>query len=407
MSLRDRVLGIGYERAKSLIGGDDRAARRRVAAARGVAPEILYYLAGDAEPEVRREVAKNRATPPHADLLLARDPDESVRAEVAVKIARIVPGISEDARDRAGALILETVETLARDTLIRIRRILAEELKHTDFVPVHVAERLARDDSAEVAAPVLEFSPLLSEDFLVEIIAGGAVGGALAAIARRANLGPRASDAIVARNDTAAITDLLRNQSAQIREETLDALVERAESLPEWHEGLVRRPLLSPRAMRRLSEFVADSLIEVLARREDLDAATAETLREAVRRRLDGAANATFADDATLVDRAKSMAENGALDGESVMRALNAGERPFVIAALAVMSGMQLPAVQKIVSLKSAKGLIALAWKAGLDPEYAIQLQLRLARIAPSAVIGTPMSVADMRWQLDYFAASA
>ena len=406
MSLRDRMLGIGYERAKSLIGTDDGASRRRVAAAKGVAPEILYYLAGDAEPKVRREVARNRATPPHADLLLARDPDESVRAELAHKIARIAPGISEAARDRAGAVILETVEILARDAMGRVRRILAEELKHAEGLPRHVAERLARDDEIEVAAPMLEFSPLLSEDFLVEVIAGGAVGGALAAIARRANLGARASDAIVARNDTSAITQLLRNQSAQIREETLDALVERAETLLEWHEGLVRRPALSPRAMRRLSEFVADTFIEMLARREDLDSTTAETLRDAVRRRLDGE-KAGFGDDATLIARAKAMASSGTLDGETVMRALGAGERPFVMAALSVMTGMQLPAVQKIVSLKSAKGLIALAWKAGLDPEYAVQLQLRLARIAPSAVIGTPMSVADMRWQLDYFAASA
>jgi uncharacterized protein (DUF2336 family) len=406
MSLRDRILGIGYERAKSLVGGEDGVARRRVAAAKGVAPEILYYLASDAEPEVRRAVAKNRATPPHADLLLARDPDESVRAEIAQKIARIAPGISDAARDRAGTLILETVEVLARDAMVRVRRILAEELKHTEGLPRHVAEQLARDGEVEVAAPMLEFSPLLSEDFLVEVISGGAVGGALAAIARRANLGARASDAIVARNDTDAIAQLLRNQSAQIREETLDALVERAETLPEWHEGLVHRPTLSPRAMRRLSEFVADGLIEVLAQRKDLDRATAETLRESVHRRLKDAVGG-FADDATLIGRAKDMAKAGTLDSKVVMQALNAGERPFVIAALAVMSGMQLAAVQKIVSLKSAKGLIALAWKAGLDAEYAVQLQLRLARIAPSAVIGATMSEADMRWQLDYFAASA
>ena len=100
MTIIDRFLGIGYERAKSLIGTGSAVSRRRVAAARGVAPEILYYLACDAEPEVRREVAQNRASPSHADHLLARDPDAEVRCALAVKVARIAPG---SVRDRAEA----------------------------------------------------------------------------------------------------------------------------------------------------------------------------------------------------------------------------------------------------------------------------------------------------------------
>jgi uncharacterized protein (DUF2336 family) len=283
---------------------------------------------------------------------------------------------------------------------------LAEELKASASVPVHVVELLARDDEIDVAAPVLEFSPLLTEDFLIEIVEGGAAGGALAAIARRDRLGASVADAIVARDDEAAITVLLRNRSAQIREETLDALVARAEGVIAWHEPLARRPSLSAHALRRLSEFVADSLIEVLARREDLDADTAARLRQAVRGRLgDGEIPAPA--EATPLDRARDLASQGKLDEAIVMRALAAGDRAFVMAALAVMSGMKPEAVHKMVSLKSAKGLVALAWKAGLPSDRAVQLQLRLARIAPSAVVGGTMSEADMRWQLDYFAGSA
>jgi uncharacterized protein (DUF2336 family) len=301
-------------------------------------------------------------------------------------------------------MILETLETLARDALPRVRRILAEELKSSDAVPAHVVEILARDDTAEVAAPVLEFSPLLTESFLIEIVEGGAAGAALAAIARRDRLGAPVADAIVARDDENAITALLRNASAQIREETLDALVARAEGVVAWHEPLVRRPSLSAGAMRRLAEFVADSLIEVLARRDDIDPQTAARLRDSVRARLDEGGEAS---PETPLDRARALAAQGKLDPEAVARALAGGDRPFVMAALAVLSGLKIEAVHKIVSLKSAKGLVALAWKAGLPPEQAVQLQLRLARIAPSAVFGGALSEADMRWQLDYFAGSA
>ena len=332
-----------------------------------------------------------------------RDTDEAVRAELARQVARIAPSLGESERAEAGTLILETLEALARDALPRVRRILAEELKASPSAPVHVIELLARDEAVEVSAPVLEFSPLLTEEFLIELVAAGAAGGALAAIARRDRLGASIADAIVARDDEGAITVLLENRSAQIREETLDALVARAEGVAAWHEPLVRRPSLSPRAVRRLSEFVADSLIEALARRDDIDPATAGRLRRAVRDRLDhaGAANAT------PMERARDLAAEGKLDEAAVMRALSQGDRPFVMAALAVLSGMTLEAVQKIVSLKSAKGIVALAWKSGLPSDQAVQLQLRLARIAPSAVFGGALSEADMRWQLDYFAEAA
>jgi uncharacterized protein (DUF2336 family) len=308
---------------------------------------------------------------------------------------------------------------LARDALPEVRRILAEEMKRAEGVPAQLVERLARDDDPDVAAPVLEFSPLLTEDFLVELIATvtSGAGAKLAAVARRESLGAAAADAIVARDDEAAIACLLRNESAQIREATLDALCDRAEGVPAWHGPLVARPLLSPRAMRRLATFVGESLVESLARRADLDPATAELLRAALRRRIGedraGGDSGAFADDATLVARARKMAADGELGATAVLRAVAAGERPFAMAALAVLSDLPLAAVQKIVSLKSAKGLVALAWKAGLAAEQAAQLQLRLARIAPSSVLGVrgdggwPLSEADMRWQLDYFAGSA
>ncbi len=400
---------IAYEEAKRLIEAGETAERQRVAAA-PVAPEILFYLADDADEAVRREVAANGAAPPHADLKLARDADDDVRCQIARKVGRLAPGLSDAARARAGDLILETLEVLARDAMPRVRAILADELRHARDVPAPLVERLARDPDATVAAPVLEFSPLLAEDFLVELIRGGAAGPQLAAIARRDGLGAAASDAIVARDDTDAITALLSNRSAQVREETLDAIVARAAPVAAWHEPLVRRPALSQGAVRRLSEFVANSLIEALARRDDLLPQTAEMVRARVRARLGAEAGATFSDDATLLARARALAAEGGLDGTSILRALGAGERSFVTAQLAVLAGLPLGAVDKAVSLKSARGLVAIAWKAGLGMEHATQLQLRLARIAPSAALAAgpggrfPLAEDEMVWQVEYFA---
>ncbi|MGG2362298.1 DUF2336 domain-containing protein, partial [Salmonella enterica] len=85
-------------------------------------------------------------------------------------------------------MTLQVIEVLARDQLPRIRAIVAEEIKQATNVPHGLVKRLAADLSSIVSTPVLEYSPLLSDDDLLEIIATGSAAERLSAIARRSNL---------------------------------------------------------------------------------------------------------------------------------------------------------------------------------------------------------------------------
>lgn len=420
-SVIGRLFGGGakdYESAKKIAGGDSRRQRRKLAEQADTQPEILYYLAEDSEPEVRRTIAANANTPQQANLVLARDTDDQVRCGLAKKIARLAPQLSADEQEQVGAMVAEILETLARDELPRVRRILAEELKDTDRVPPTVVERLARDEDIQVASPVLEFSPLLNDDVLLQIIESGPIQGGLNVISRRQGVGSKVSDAIIAADDEKAIASLLANPSAQIREETLDSLVDRAEGVTSWHEPMVQRPRLSSRAIRRMSEFVADSLLGNLAQRKDIDEETARVVGDAVRDRI-RAEPATAKTGAQLNSadagetphqRAEALHHNGKLDDEKILEGLGKGDRTFVSAALTLLAGVRLDVVQKIASMESPKGMISLSWKAGLAMRTAVQLQLRLARIAPGKVMHPkngfdyPLTEEEMAWQLEFFA---
>ena len=98
---------------------------------------------------------------------------------------RLMPGLSERENARVMALTIETLECLARDAAVRVRAILAEEIKLLDCVPKHLVLGLARDVNAIVAVPILQYSPLLSDSDLMEIIACGQVQDVLTAIANR------------------------------------------------------------------------------------------------------------------------------------------------------------------------------------------------------------------------------
>lgn len=405
-----------YEEAKRLARHPDAAKRRRVAAERRTRPELLYFLATDQSAEVRSAIAANDGTPPQADRLLAEDRDEAVRGELARKVARLLPGLPEGGQVEARRRVVEIVEILARDEAVRVRQVVAETLKDVAQAPHDVIKQLARDAEVVVASPVLRFSPLLSDQDLLEIIAARPASGALAAIAGRADLGGPIADAIVAGDDVGAVTALLGNPSAQIREETLDLIVERAPKQTAWHKPLVERPTLPARAAKRIAGFLAEALLSRLAQREDLPAEVRAQVKQEVDRRLAApaespAASAAKAEEGeTAEEKVRRLKVEGKLDVEAVATALEANQRSFVKAALAELSGVRLAIVDKIMAAHSPKAVTALAWKAGLEPRMATQLQLRVGGISPRQLLsarggtGWPLTPEEMDWHIEFFA---
>ena len=160
---------ISYEAARELVRDGDPEVRRVLAVRDDLKPEILYFLAEDTDAAVRQAVANNMPAPRKADVLLAKDDDANVRGDLAGKIARLAPGLSPEEQDQARNATYETLETLARDQITKVRGILPEALKDIADAPPDVIKTLAMDTEIEVSGPVLEFSPTLSDDDLLEI----------------------------------------------------------------------------------------------------------------------------------------------------------------------------------------------------------------------------------------------
>jgi uncharacterized protein (DUF2336 family) len=406
---------IVYEEAREQARRGDARTRAALAARADVRPEILYYLAGDSSADVRRAIAANPSSPAHAGVLLARDADVGVREALAERIGRLFPELSGDQRVAVQAAVVEILETLARDQVRRVRAILADALKSVPNAPAHVIGWLARDRAIEVAAPILEFSPLLADDDLVAVIADAPIPGALSAIARRGSVSTRIADAIVAAEDREAVTELLANPSAQIREETLDRLIERSRDIAEWQPPLVRRPQLPANAAAKLASFVAESLLAVLRARGDLDRQTLAAVEKAVSARLDlpGAAAGKRRSDAPAApagaDRARALKECGALDEKALAEALGDGDQACVAEGLALLAGVSGATIARIRAARSAKGMTALAWKAGMSMRFAIRLQARFAGVAPGDILNArdgvdyPMADDEMEWMLEFF----
>jgi uncharacterized protein (DUF2336 family) len=405
---------IDYKTSKRLAASRDHRHRKRVGAHDMAPPEVLYYLAADPHAEVRAAVAGNRATPNPADLLLARDLEHQVRCHLAAKVAALVPALARDKDSRAYQTTLAVLDILVRDQVHHVRKVVAETLKHHAHAPTHVIGRLARDPEITVASPVLEHSPVLADDDLLAIIAEAPIPGALASIARRGVVSEAIADAISASDDDDAIATLLANPSAQIREEVLDRLVERAPDNPTWHRSFVLRPKLPGRLVKKLASFVATHLLEALRARADLDPATAAEVEETVMRRLqeepgdlNGVPKSAGESAAEALAAALRLHADGRLGEPEVLTAITENI-VFARAALAVLANIPLDLVARVLDSHSTKGITALVWKAGLSMLAASRIQQALGRI-PSAKIlrpgrdgSYPLTPDAMRWQLEF-----
>ncbi len=412
----------GMQEAKLQARNADPDIRQSVAARTDVSPELLFFLAADTAEAVRREIAANPSTPGQANVLLAKDGDESVRSAVLEKAVGRIPPNGSVPDGPLEKFTLKVLTILAEDPAPAMRTMLAEAVQSLEHVPHAVVSTLVRDEEASVAEPVLRHSPQVTDEDLVTVLKTTPTRGRVAAIAQRPDLSHRVADAVVRTDDIDAVALLLGNESAQIREETLDHILAKAPSRKSWHRPLVYRPNLSSAAVRRLARFVAVSLVEVLQQRHEMDEETAEAVVATLRTRL-GKKGAPLPDEPPApteggsdgpsgADKARRMHADGSLTEVEIDEAIFRGDRGFVVTGLALLAGVSDSIVEAILNAHSARGVVAIVWKAGLGMRLAMKVQMQIAQIAPGSVIKArdgvdfPLTEEELNWQLEFFGAA-
>ena len=267
---------------------------------------------------------------------------------------------------------------------------------------------------------MLRSSPVLSDEDLIEIILAKPSPGAVSAVSLRSGVSGFVSDAIVDSEDIEAIAILLGNQSAQIREETLDRLINEAGKVDLWHMPLAMRPKLPSKAAVKIAQVVAEDVLKRMQARNDLSTEVTAAVRDVVLQRLgDGIAllpeedskklqgiGGMHPDEDNIFDRAMHEWAAGTLDEAALVRELTKGDMNFAKAILAVMADVPFRSVRQLEATHNAKGCVALSWGAGLSAKTTEIVQEKLGQVKPKDVMrkdgdGYPMTDKDMAWQLE------
>ena len=381
--------------------GPSVADRVRQASRSDTAPEMLTLLAQDPDVIVRAALAINGACGLAVDGMLIGDADDRVRALLGARIARLLPELDAEDQQEATTHVHAMLTALAQDRATRVRAAVAEEVKTMDTAPRDLILLLAQDTAVEVSAPILRLSPVLTDSDLLSLLGTPPIPGSAELIASRPRLSSNVADAIVDHCNAPAIRTLLANQSACIQEATLDALVGRAPNHHDWHAPLVQRPHLSTKAVRALSEFIAVDLLRILASRPDLDSVKLEVVRQRL------ADEVAREDEAIMLAEAQRLKANQALTEALLLKTAEAGDVRRLAVFLAVASGVSIGAVDRLVELRSAKGLVTLAWSGGFSMQVGLAAQSALAQFAPSLALqptstgGFPMTKEEMDWHME------
>lgn len=393
----------------------DERTRIRLASATDTEQTVLLQLATDQALTVRVAVAMNEAASIEVNRLLASDRDARIRALLARKLAALLAALPAATRSRIGpqarvhAQVLTTLETLVADEAVRVRAAIADVVKDLPGVPRGLILTLVRDTAMLVAEPVIRLSPLLTSEDLLALIAAPPVEATLLAIAGRKQIGEPVTDALASASNAAAVAVMLANPTAAIREATLDALVARASHHAAWHAPMVRHPHLSSNAAMALSTIVAEQLLDELAARADLDQAVSTELRRRLEQKLRARADRPPQhDEYDAMAHARCLLADGQLDEPAVLAAIERSETILVGAMLAVSADLPYPAVERAITMRSAKAMVSLLWRGNFTMQLAGPAQCLLLGAAPGSVLcanprgGFPLALEEMRWQIEY-----
>jgi uncharacterized protein (DUF2336 family) len=268
----------------------------------------------------------------------------------------------DDCAAAEGAMIM-----LLDDPAPIVRKALAEAFASSQTAPPVIVHALAADQP-EVAEPILQRSPMLSETDLVDLVATVHPDSQVTIASRR--LLPRPVSAAIAEVGTAAAClALLENPDAEIADFSLDRIVERWGHLAAIRENVLQRhdaPVTTRQAaLAKLSQTLAGF---VAARhwlpRDHAQYAAREACEKAT------VALAADVPEDEMAGMVTYLRDSGQLTAGLLLRALLSGNVALFEEALADLSGLPLESVIGYIHDRALAGFRALYRKAEL-PEIA------------------------------------
>ena len=258
-------------------------------------------------------------------------------------------------------VMIRLIERIEQHALIR----LSAELAPIGNAPTNVVHRLARSDDIEVSRPILRQSPVLTDEFLVEI-ARSKGQEHLAAIAERARVAEKVTDVLVERGNAAVTMKVTGNAGARFSRKAFQQVADRAYADAGLAEIFIGRSDVPPDVFEHLLSKATEVVRQRLMKNAD----------PAMRARI----HQTLSNIAQQVTKAAPR-RNGGADGRSAAT-LNhqdlprmksqlgefarVGDRAQTIETLSALSKLPIETIKSLLRAEAEDGVLILCKAIGL-----------------------------------------
>ncbi len=183
------------------------------------------------------------------------------RMDVTKKIAEFYSSGGFD--DDQMKIIEYLFRSLVKDTEVQMRKTLAESIKNISTIPADVVKSLS-EDVQEVSLPVLEFSEVLSDADLIDIIESTQDVKKLVAVSNRDEVSEDISGALVESKSEEVVDSLLKNEKAAVSEKSYMKIANEFADKEDVMNAMVGRHTLPISVIETLTTKISDALYEKL-----------------------------------------------------------------------------------------------------------------------------------------------
>lgn len=258
------------------------------------------------------------------------------RDQLFRNMAQLYSYVSDRCDDEQVAQYDEVLCQLAELVEVEARSHVAKLLAPLDRAPGNVVSKLANDEIA-VAAPLLEFSNVLSDDDLIEIASKQSEAHRVA-IAGRNVVPERVGDAIVEHGGAQSVNKLVQNGQAELGKATLHKLVARASGDMQLATDLRGRADIDWNMLRGEIGVAGQKVLDTLgARSRPLDPVTADKVNQVVYNRMRNRAGFSAQEWKVAYNQVKALSDRRQLDERALIRFARFGYGHHSAAALTVL----------------------------------------------------------------------
>lgn len=295
---------------------------------------------------------------------LLGDDSPQTRERVATKMAENYS--KNNFQDREAWVAEQIFRVLMKDTEVKVRQALSEQLKEADNAPHDVVVELAQDELS-VAGPMLECSKVLSDADLVKIIDSfGEETERLQSISKRGAVNGRVSDALIDTGQSAVVKTLLDNDGATISEQGYGNIMQSHAEDDAVIGAIVERGNLPGDVVEKLVHHVSQEVAASLKETYNLSEAQIQKYAEKTHENvtLDMVDQGISGDSVqTLIDQ---MYANDRLSPSIIIASLCKGNIDFFERAMAKLAGVPAQNAHKVILEGGAQGFQAIYQKSGL-----------------------------------------